>query len=159
MKDADPARGHKLEYGCVLFVLIILGVLAIPMFNKFFSDKQKPVDKEKTAQEQPESLQILEALHAAQSEYFAEHGTYSASFGDLGWKPEGDSVYALFLPEDSVQPEDSGSVQLPGGLKAFASETGFTAIAAGNIDDDPVLDVWWINDSKGVRHVVDDSSF
>lgn len=139
---------------------LIVGTLVFcVIFTACESDRQKPGDEEKTAQEQPESLQILEALHAAQAEYFEKHGTYSASFGNLDWKPEGGSVYAFFLPGDSVQPEDSGPVQLPGGLKAFVSERGFTAIAAGNIDDDPVLDVWWINDSKGVRHVVDDSSF
>jgi hypothetical protein len=37
-----------------------------------------------------------------------------------------------------------------------ASETGFEAIAVANLDDDPDLDVWLINDKKEMLHVHDD---
>ncbi len=115
--------------------------------------------KTETAPEDLESERILETVYVAQEKYFGEHNTYSQTFRNLKWGPAEKYDYALFLPEEAVQPETGGPFKLPGGLKAYVTQDAFTAVIAGNIDDDQTLDVWWINDSKDIRHVIDDSSF
>jgi len=137
------------------------------MLSLFFAacekeDEKKPAGPAKTKKAPAEDLaskRILESVYVAQEKYFGEHNTYSQTFRDLNWKPDSKYDYALFLPEEAVQPEQIGPFKLPGGLKAFVTEDAFTAVIAGNIDDDQTLDVWWINDSKDIRHVIDDSSF
>ncbi|MBL7688107.1 MAG: hypothetical protein JNJ49_08725 [Bdellovibrionaceae bacterium] len=37
-----------------------------------------------------------------------------------------------------------------------ATKTSFKAVAAANLDDDPVLDVWIVNEKNEVQHVLDD---
>lgn len=37
-----------------------------------------------------------------------------------------------------------------------ATKAGFKAVAAANLDDDPVLDVWTVNEKNEIRHVLDD---
>ncbi len=143
----------------LVFTVLFSGVLFQACEKQQEQKPTEPAKKDKAPAQALESVQLLESIYTAQSKYFKKHGSYSKTFRELGWEPEGKFDYALFLPEEAIQPEQVGPFKLPGGLKAMISDKGFTAIVAGNIDDDPTVDVWWINDAKGVRHVVDDSSF
>jgi hypothetical protein len=105
-----------------------------------------------------EAKMNLSAAFGSEHAFFARNQTFAERFSDLGWKPEDDHRYAYFLPGESIQPQLQ-SYEPIGGLKSAASQNGFTILAVGNIDADPTLDIWSINDANEVRHIVDDVSF
>jgi len=45
---------------------------------------------------------------------------------------------------------------LPPDVTPAVAESTFTAVAVGNLDDDPDLDVWLLNDSGRITHIKND---
>jgi hypothetical protein len=113
----------------------------------------------------------LGSIYSCQMSYFAEHGVYagrngengSGAFADIGWKPEAQTIYAYYVGGDYLAPTEPGTevvYKLGGNWPfSFSSESsthGFTALAIGNIDSDPCMDVWMINDNRELANLIDD---
>ena len=110
-----------------------------------------------TAREyQSEARAYLKAIYTAQLIYQGMNNTYGTSFEMIDEKIEGKNRYAYFLADDVMPATQGGPYQLPKGVKAKATDIGFIAVAVGNIDDDPTLDVWTINDRNDLKNLVDD---
>jgi hypothetical protein len=105
---------------------------------------------------QGEAKTNLAAIYTMQVSYFGEYDKYGLTFKDLEWEPQGESRYAYFVGKDVIQPTLGGPYQLPPGVKSEVTAKGFTIIAVGNIDGDPTLDVWMINDAKILKNLVND---
>jgi ankyrin repeat protein len=100
----------------------------------------------------------LDSLSFRQSSYQKKNQQFALTFKELGWKPMIQDVhYAYFMGQDVIQPQLGGPYQLPPGIKAEVSAKGFVIFAVGNIDDDPTLDVWTINEKNELKHLVDDT--
>jgi len=90
------------------------------------------------------------------------HNTYAGrtgqngkgAFTDLKWAPAEKSRYAFYLGEDYLPPS-KGPAQTrfrldaswPFQVRPGVTANGFTAVAIGNLDRDPCLDTWRINDA------------
>ena len=105
---------------------------------------------------QSEAQQNLNAIFTTEVAYFGEDNTFANLFSDLAWSPEGLTRYAYFLPGDSIQATLTGPYHLPSGLDPAVSQYSFTILAVGNIDCDPTLDVWAINDHKRAMNWIND---
>lgn len=105
---------------------------------------------------QDEAKTNLGVIFVCELSYFGEYNTYGHSFGLIGWKPEIKNRYAYFLGNDAIQAKEGGPYRMPKGVKSIVSNSAFTAVAVGNIDGDPTLDVWTINDQKELVNVVND---
>jgi hypothetical protein len=101
----------------------------------------------------------LSAIFIAQQRYFTDYRMYAGgpqAFNLLDWKPEEGGKYAFFCGDDYI-PNQRGDV-IPRSARPIAigsSATGFTCGAVGNLDNDPALDYWYINDA---RVIVNESS-
>jgi hypothetical protein len=64
--------------------------------------------------------------------------------------------YAYFLPGDRISAEKGGPYQLPDAVKPMVNEKGYQVVAVGNIDSDPVLDVWTVDETESLQNVIND---
>ena len=106
---------------------------------------------------QAEARTNLKAIYAAQAEYFGKYHTHAATFDQLDARIEGWTRYAYYLSESEERMATAQPlIALPSYIKPGVSATGFTAAAAGNIDAEPTLDIWTINDRGELVNVVND---
>ena len=121
---------------------------------RYFKEKQR---------ERLESLQVaadddLRALLRTERMFRADNDTYG-TFKEFRFTPR-QGKYTLYLgPDDYIAAKRDGEKvvdPLPAGIVAAVSESAFTAVAVANLDGDPSLDVWTINDHGAITHVMDD---
>ena len=143
-KDCENVKGFTLvELMIVVAIIGILAAIAIPDFMKYQA-KSKQV----------EAKSNLGAIYVSQISYYGVHATYaggSTAFELLGWEPMTTYVarYSYIIDQSIIEPA-SNPVISPAGIPV--SRESFTAIAAGNIDNDPMIDIWGINNSKVLRN-------
>ncbi|MBI5528713.1 MAG: hypothetical protein HY897_20480 [Deltaproteobacteria bacterium] len=100
----------------------------------------------------------LQQVHAGMT------GAYGRTFREIGFSPPARSRYTYFMFDDVLRASAEGaaiptSAALPPVLfKRFykPAEGGFLAVAAGNIDGDPDLDIWVIDEKNQVENSVKD---
>jgi hypothetical protein len=157
-------------------LLLVLGSLwaAIAFILMFHPLLRWCLEHEKKGPRQ-EVVTSLRAIHAAQAAYFRVHHTYAGlagndsagAFAALNWSPPSESHYAYFLggdciplpvqaPGENLDPATTtpdttayefGAHEETVRLTSSVSDHGFTVIAKGNLDRDPCLDTWMINDT------------
>jgi hypothetical protein len=135
--------------GLILFMalwMILIALIAIPDFLKF----QAPARSS-------EVKTNLGAIFTSQVNYFDKYNVYAGgqnAFYLLGWKDSWPTTYAYFCGDDFVG-NTKGEIihrsDVPDGVASSA--TGFTCAAVGNIDNDPDLDYWIINDAKVISNM------
>lgn len=100
----------------------------------------------------------LRALLRAQRLFRASNDTYG-SFKEFRFLPQ-HGQYTIYLGADDFLParRDGQTVvdPLPAELQPMVAESSFTAVAVGNIDDDPDLDIWVLTDDGRPEHVRSD---
>jgi hypothetical protein len=106
---------------------------------------------------QEEAKTNLQAIWTAEITYFSNANTYATTFAQIGWNPDPHRNYAYFLAADVIQPDLAGPYVLPAGLDSQVTYWSFTAYAVGNLDCDPVVDVWMVNDARALKTVVNDA--
>ncbi|MBI3180103.1 MAG: hypothetical protein HYZ27_10605, partial [Deltaproteobacteria bacterium] len=101
----------------------------------------------------------LRALLRAQRLFRATHDTYG-SFKEFRFRPP-TGRYTIYLGgDDFVAAQRDGAEvidPLPPEYAPTVSEDTFLAVAVGNLDDDPFLDVWLLTDQGGIRQAADDA--
>ena len=149
-----------IELMIVVAIIGILAAIAIPDFLKF-----------QARAKQSEAKTNLGAIFTTQVAYFGEYSTYAgrpgdssgdgtACFADLGWGPEGDTLYTYYCGDDTENIECSKQncavttcVDNTGGALAYqTNRDSFTVCAAGNIDRDSTTDTWSMRDSKFLKN-------
>ncbi len=126
-----------IELMIVVAIIGILAAIAIPNFMSFVAKTKRS-----------EVKYNLAAIYTAQLAYFGEENSFSNSFMDIRWQPEGVIYYYTFTMGVEYFGLALASNPMPGGLSFGADATSFTAASWGNIDNDPTVDVWYINDRK-----------
>jgi type IV pilus assembly protein PilA len=137
----------------LMIVVAIIGLLAVLAIPNFVRSQAKA--------RQSEAKTNLAGIFAAQTSYYAERATVAASFGETAWRPAGGSKYGYAMWE-SVE-GDAGFHATARAVIAGCDEphpggahANFTACAAGNVDNDPAADRWYINDDKILDAIHDD---
>lgn len=126
MKKKD--KGFTLiELVLVLLITAILMGIAIPIYQ-YFMKKAKQVEAQLALKE----IVRLERI------YYADHDRYSDSISDIGFSP--------------MQPLNYYKIV----IDPISNPNKFTARAEGNIDGDPDLDIWLINEKEIIIHLAED---
>jgi len=153
LRSKKPAKEWVVELLIIGFIALILGAIAIPDVLKFQSHAKAS-----------ESKTHLGSIFTAQYKYRAKTGTFAGgpdAFMYLDWKPQGPTMYSYFCGDDyipnHIDPTISFSLRPRIGREhrpaiVTSSATGFTCAAVGNIDNDPALDYWTVNDQKQFKN-------
>ena len=109
-------------------IVLIIGIIASISIPLYLGYRKKAITIEAGTN--------LIALYRYQINYFAEYDNFASDLSALGFFPQSNKYYEYEITE--------------------SSQTGFTARASANIDNDPVLDVWTLNDSQVLIHATKD---
>ena len=131
-----------IELMVVIAIIAVLTALAIPAYMKFAAKTRRS-----------EVKYNLEGIYKAEVSWYAEHAAFDNSFEVIRWNPEGMCAYSYSVGMEVLgkNPPDNRPVGAPG-----ASSTGFAAYGWGNLDDDPAVDVWHIDEQNNLVNDVDD---
>ncbi len=141
-----------IELMIVVAIIGILAAIAIPNFMKYQAKSK-----------QSEAKTNLSGIYTSEVSYFGEAGRYGTSV-EINYAPAGTArqIYTYRGPCNSAPlagpttwAENTVNPAAPTAA-CTATTAGFTASATGNIDSDPTLDQWSINDLKNLRVDVDD---
>jgi hypothetical protein len=130
--------------GTLLLGLMMVAV-AVPTFLKF-----------KTKAEQMTVRTVLSTCHYQQESFYVENGHYADSFKELEFEHQMNLKHSLHLGDDSIPSADGTVYDVPPGYAPYGDDTGYMVVAVGNLDKDPVLDIWVIDSEGAPENVVDD---
>lgn len=133
-----------IELMVVIAIIGILAAIAVPAYMKFSAKTKRS-----------EVVYNLSGVYKANLAYFTEYGNFASSFALIRWKPEGTCIYTYYMGSEYYG-KDLASNPDPGIVTPGVGLGSFTAKAWGNIDNDPTVDVWHINDSNDLTNDVDD---
>jgi hypothetical protein len=119
-----------------------------------------------------EATTNLGAIYTAEWSYFGERNTFAGrngedgngAFADMGWSPGGLTRYSYYVGGDYIRPSLEKFQDNFEPIENYSFNIGpevteqrFNALAVGNIDDDPCLDVWMVSDNHEQTHWIDDA--
>ncbi len=153
-------RARAMLQGADLYTLAavggVLGAIAIPSFIKY-----------QNRAEQTEAQTQLRGVDVAQQAYRQRHGVWcqvpsACRLGDFAG-----THYIYFLTDSTIrggdQADDKGSLISRAriamkalGVEARMAEDGFLTIAVGDLDGDPDLDIWIIDEAGGPFQLAND---
>jgi type IV pilus assembly protein PilA len=156
VKAGEPAYGARKALAIITLVLGlvyvpvvgILAAIAIPNFIRFQAKSK-----------QTECKANLKAAWSAQKGYFVENDKWGSTAEEIGFRPEGGNRYTYRIgPESVIEATQSqtSAAQLEAGYPArLVTEIqgggeGVTMACAGNVDNDPFIDVWSISTEQRV---------
>ena len=152
----SPHFLNKLR-GLFIVQVLLFGIvfsISIPNFFRYHAKAK-----------QSEAKTNLGAIYVAQQRYFSQTGGYASGdevFQLIQWDSQGQNRYSYYCDDAvilnklplgrSFDPRQDWPVaQAPS-----SSASGFTCMAVGNIDNEPTLDIWSINDAKVLTNDLDD---
>ena len=126
-----------IELMIVVVIIAILAALAIPRFMRT-AVKSK----------QSEARGILKQVYTMQRAYFIEHDTYILN--GVTASAEAPLGYALIAIEIMPSARYTYVMSVPDAMH-------FTCIATADLDDDPTIDTWTINEAGVLTNTINDS--
>ncbi|MBU0530516.1 MAG: hypothetical protein KKC05_02480, partial [Nanoarchaeota archaeon] len=124
-----------IEVLIIIVILAILVALAIPRFMQATVKSKQSKSMQSEAKNILKLIYVMERTHRElNSVYLA--CDYNAALSDIGVDIPKNAIYAY-------------SVELVGTV-------GFKATAKANIDDDPVMDIWEIDNTGMLKNTVND---
>ncbi|HJT19326.1 MAG TPA: prepilin-type N-terminal cleavage/methylation domain-containing protein [Nitrospira sp.] len=167
-KQLKGQKGFTLiELMIVVAIIGILAAIAIPNFLRYQAKSR-----------QSEARTNLGAVFVSETAYLGEQGRYG-SFSETGYAlagttnrytyrspaiggnaassgAAGTDYFPCGAPVGCTNPSDAAP-SVPSAASTAAGAVGFTASAVANIDNDPTIDGWSVNDAKqGLTQAVPD---
>ena len=152
MDNERESKGFTLiELMIVVAIIGIMASIAIPQFLKFQAKAK-----------QAEARGNLGTIHTMQTAYFSSTDTFAGTaraFHLINFTPIAGQNRYNYIMDVGIYPatiDNFDPALLPAGV--LVSNQGFTCLAAGNVDSDPFLDVWGVNDIREVKNAIADQN-
>ena len=163
--EPDSRAGRKaraiLQADDGLLMLAALGSVAgaaIPNFTRF-QNRAKEAN----------ARVALQSVYTAQSAFFAEKRRYCRTFKECGYTPNLDDKYILFMtPKElafapgsddftrTVMATEARDALALANVKPRVEKKKFLVAAVANLDGDETMDIWTIDETGNLVHVVSD---
>jgi hypothetical protein len=158
--DPDSRAGRKAravlqsDSGLWVFAsLASLGAAWVPSYSKY-NVKSK----------QAEARAQLMSLYTAQSEHFAATKKYCRTFKECAFAAELSSYTLYMTPTETLTPPDEIGFQADVKKQALArvnvkphvEKKRFLAAAVANLDEDGDVDIWTVDETGNIVHIVSD---
>ena len=111
-----------------MIVIAIIGILAVIVVPTYTSLRKRA--------QATEARMMLSSLHKLQFAYHSEQDTYTTDMNDLGFSLFGDERYTYVV--------------------TAATTSSYSASASANLDRDPALDIWIVDESGAIQHIGED---
>jgi type IV pilus assembly protein PilA len=147
-KSSGEVKGKGLAISGIILGIVsslLIAFITIPNFLRFQAEAK-----------QSEAKRNLGAIYIAETSFFAQYSVYGKTFEEIGYQSERRTIYSYFLSSQEQIPSQVADYSIPPNIKAYVHENKFQAIAVGNLDSDPTLDVWVIDQNKNLKNVVND---
>jgi type IV pilus assembly protein PilA len=127
-----------IELMIVIAIVGILAAIALPNYQRFQGRNK-----------QSEVKLNLKALYTAAKAQYAEHATFDVGLNILTFSPEPNYRYTYSYNASTGTKQHIGS---PGGaceagITSVVTQNTFVATGCGNLDNDPFVDSWRIDDT------------
>lgn len=126
----------------LMIVVVIIGILAALAIPRFM--------RAATKAKQAEARGVLKQIHTMEHAYFVENETYCLN--GVTASAAVPLAFASLAIEIMPSARYTYTIVMP-------SPTQFTCSATGNLDDDPAIDTWTIDQSGTLVNTIDDSVF
>jgi prepilin-type N-terminal cleavage/methylation domain-containing protein len=113
----------------LMIVMAIIGILAAVAVPAYFNHVMRS--------RQADAVYELMAINAAQERYFAETGTYSATFGNLDVYKSAGAVYAGQYFDYTISPGPPKMITATGDLDGNSATLTIWQLQVGAINDKP----------------------
>jgi type II secretory pathway pseudopilin PulG len=137
----DLARLTTASGGTGAYSIGVMAAVAVPNFIKF-----------QCRSKQAEALASLRAAAAGQQAFAVQHRRWARTFEEVGFRPEPGNRYAYCMGEQCL-PCTAADCKMPlenpcAGMSGVGRtlEDGFQICAFANLDDDPNMDIWLVDD-------------
>ena len=145
MKLKDTLKELRSESGFtlieVLIVLVIIGILAGLAIPRYVGATSKA--------KQVEAKQLLRQIYTMEQSYRLEHDAY--------WIPAGGAKASRTSPKAFGPIGVEIMVQARYEYEIRGNADHFVATASANLDDDPAIDTWTIDETGELKGVTDDT--
>lgn len=129
---------------CLLAALMFgIGIIFLPSYLEFMAYRQ-----------QREAVRNLKEIYKAEEVYFARNNCYADTFVELSYSPTGG--YTYYLGQEVHENGADKYYPLPKDIRTWAGKSDFQAVAMNNLDEDPDLDIWTVNEKGRIVHVFND---
>jgi type IV pilus assembly protein PilE len=125
----------------ILIVLVIIGILAGLAIPRYVGATSKA--------KQVEAKQLLRQIYTMEQSYRLEHDTFWIAPGGSKASRTNTKAFATIGVEIMVQARYEYEIR--------GNADHFVATATANLDDDPTLDTWTIDETGELKSVVDDT--
>jgi len=127
-----------IELMIVVVIVGVLSALAIPRFMRAA-----------TKSKQSEAREILKQVYTMERAYFIEHETYILN--GVTASSANPLAYSILAIEIMPSARYTYTITMP-------STTQFSCVATADLDDDPIIDTWTIDQTGTLTNNIDDST-
>lgn len=98
----------------------------------------------------------LNSIYRSESAYYAKNGYYESDYTKLGFGISIDNNYDIYFGQNVSHSYGRPSYILPDYLKPGVFADHFFIIAVANVDGDPDLDIWILDNKGSIIHLMND---
>ncbi len=143
LKRLSPVKQLIVIVGSLAVLSLLAGMFFLPGYLEYMARG-----------EQQDAVENLRVICKAELDYYQKNKRYTDSFSELGFTPSGS--YTYYLGKSVINSGGGKAYPLPASVQTYVNDSGFKAVAVSNLDEDPDLDLWTVDEKGVITNVFND---